>query len=142
VFVEPIARYHSRDLEGLEYGGGRDLLIVTFGNGVHMSLRVAAALRADGYGVTVMDLAWVAPLPVKALVRAAAEAAAVLVVDETRTSGGVSEGVVAALADAWVGVPVARVTSADCYVPLGPAADTVLLQEAEILDSALGLLRL
>jgi 2-oxoisovalerate dehydrogenase E1 component len=46
------------------------------------------------------------------------------------------------LADAWVGVPVARVTSADSYVPLGPAADTVLLQEAEILDAALGLLRL
>jgi 2-oxoisovalerate dehydrogenase E1 component len=142
VFVEPIARYHSRGLEDLEYGDGRDLLIVTFGNGVFMSLRVAAALRADGYAITVLDLAWVAPLPVEALVRAADGVAAVLVVDETRTSGGVSEGIVTALADAWVGVPVARVTSADSYVPLGPAADAVLLHEAEILDAALGLLRL
>ncbi|HET6939968.1 MAG TPA: thiamine pyrophosphate-dependent enzyme [Nocardioides sp.] len=142
VFVEPIARYHSRDFEHLEYGDGRDLLMVTFGNGVYMSLRVAAALRAEGYGVTVLDLAWVAPLPVEPLVRAADGVAAVLVVDETRTSGGVSEGIVTALADAWIGVPVARVTSADSYVPLGPAADTVLLQEAEILGAALGLLRL
>ena len=57
-------------------------------------------------------------------------------------SGGVSEGIVTALADAWVGVSVARVTSADSYVPLGPAADTVLLQEGEILAAARQLLRL
>jgi len=142
VFVEPIARYHSRGLEDLEYGAGRDLLMVTFGNGVFMSLRVAAALRAEGYAVTVLDLAWVAPLPVAALVKAAEGVAAVLVVDETRSSGGVSEGIVTALADAWVGVPVARVTSADSYVPLGPAADAVLLHEDEIRAAALGLLRL
>jgi 2-oxoisovalerate dehydrogenase E1 component len=142
VFVEPIARYHSRDLENLEYGDGRDLLMVTFGNGVLMSLRAAATLRAEGYGVTVLDLTWVAPLPVEALVRAADGTRAVLVVDETRSSGGVSEGIVTALADAWIGVPVGRVTSADSYVPLGPAAEAVLLQEGEILDAARGLLRL
>ena len=162
VYVEPIARYHTRDLfEGDEgwlapfdgstraapgdlvgYGTGRDLLLVTFGNGVFMSLRVAAALRADGFGCTVLDLAWVAPLPVAALVKAASRAAAVLVVDETRQSGGVSEGVIAALVDAGVEAPVSRVTSADSFVPLGPAADVVLLQEDEILKAARRALRL
>jgi 2-oxoisovalerate dehydrogenase E1 component len=161
VLVEPIARYHSRDLfdgdggwlapydassrtalgDVVVSGSGRDLLIVTFGNGVFMSLRVAAALRAEGFGCTVLDLAWVAPLPVDGLLRAAHGAAAVLVVDETRASGGVSEGIVAALADAGVPTPVARLTSADSYVPLGPAADAVLLQEGEILDAARQLLR-
>jgi 2-oxoisovalerate dehydrogenase E1 component len=161
VFVEPIARYHTRDLfEGdggwlapydaatratlgqvVAYGDGRDLLVVTFGNGVFMSLRVAATLRADGFGCTVVDLAWLAPLPVGALERAASRAAAVLVVDETRHSGGVSEAVVAALVDAGVEVPVSRVTSADSFIPLGPAADTVLLQEDEVLAAARQLLR-
>ena len=42
--------------------------------------------------------------------------------DETRRSGGVSEGVIAALADAGYRGAVARVTSADSYVPLGDAA--------------------
>ena len=161
VYVEPIARYHTRDLfdgdEGwlapfdgstraapghvVGYGTGRDLLLVTFGNGVFMSLRVAAALRADGFGCTVLDLAWVTPLPVAALVEAASRAAVVLVVDETRHSGGVSESVVAALVDAGVEAPVSRVTSADSFIPLGPAADAVLLQEGEILAAARRVLR-
>jgi 2-oxoisovalerate dehydrogenase E1 component len=161
VFVEPIARYHTRDLfdgdggwlapydassratlgEVVVSGNGRDLLIVTFGNGVFMSLRVAAALRAEGFGCTVLDLAWVVPLPVAGLLQAAQGAAAVLVVDETRTSGGVSEGIVAGLADAGFPSPVARLTSADSFIPLGPAADAVLLQEGEILEAAHQLLR-
>ncbi|WP_036565547.1 thiamine pyrophosphate-dependent enzyme [Nocardioides halotolerans] len=161
VYVEPIARYHTRDLfdgdqgwlapfdsstrattsDLVGYGTGRDLVIVTFGNGVFMSLRVARALRAEGFGCTVLDLAWVAPLPVGALLDEVAHAAAILVVDETRRSGGVSEAVVTALVDAGVEAPVARVASADSFVPLGPAADTVLLQEDEILAAALALLR-
>jgi 2-oxoisovalerate dehydrogenase E1 component len=161
VFVEPIARYHTRDLfdgdagwlapydassrtslgDVVVSGNGHDLLIVTFGNGVYMSLRVAAALRAEGFACTVLDLAWVTPLPVEGLLQAAHGAAAVLVVDETRASGGVSEGIVAALADAGFPAPVARLTSADSFVPLGPAADTVLLGEGEILDAAHQLLR-
>ena len=162
VYVEPIARYHTRDLfEGdagwlapfdgstraalghvVGYGTGRDLLLITFGNGVFLSLRVAAALRADGFGCTVIDVAWVAPLPIPALVEAAHRATAVLVVDETRQSGGVSEGVVAALVDAGVEAPISRVTSADSFIPLGPAADTVLLQEEEVLLAARQALRL
>jgi 2-oxoisovalerate dehydrogenase E1 component len=162
VYVEPIARYHTRDLfdgdggwlapfdgstraalgDVVGYGTGRDLLLVTFGNGVFMSLRVAATLRADGFGCTVLDLAWVAPLPVPALVEAATRAAVVLVVDETRHSGGVSEAVVATLVDAGVEAPISRVTSADSFIPLGPAADAVLLQEDEILTAARRALRL
>jgi aldehyde dehydrogenase (NAD+) len=60
VFVEPIARYHARDLAPYDagtrarlgdvfaYGDGDDLLLLTFGNGVAMSLRAAARL-ADAY---------------------------------------------------------------------------------------------
>ena len=162
VYVEPIARYHTRDLfdgdggwlspfdgstlaavgDVVGYGTGRDILLVTFGNGLFMSLRVAATLRADGFGCTVLDLAWVAPLPVAALVEAATRAFSVLVVDETRHSGGVSEAVVAALVDAGIEAPVSRVTSADSFIPLGPAADAVLLQEEEVLGAARRLLRL
>ena len=78
-----------------------------------------------------------APLPVRGPGRARpSRALAVLVVDETRHSGGVSEAVVATLVDAGVEAPSSRVTSADSFIPLGPAADAVLLQEDEILAAA------
>ncbi len=158
VFLEPIALYHSGDLheagDGLwsapyagpdawaathvpigsarTHGGGADVTVVTFGNGVPMSLRVAERLRQSGIGVRVVDLRWLAPLPVDDVLREAEATGAVLVVDETRRSGGVSEGVVTALVDAGFGGTIARVTSRDSFVPLGAAALTVLLSEDDI----------
>jgi 2-oxoisovalerate dehydrogenase E1 component len=167
VFLEPIARYHTRDLHedgdgewtasyappdatsagtplgqvGL-HGEGRDVLVVTFGNGVHLSRRAAATLASHGVASTVLDLRWLAPLPVEAVTRAAEEYDAVLVVDETRHSGGVSEGVVATLVDSGYEGRLARITSADTFIPLGPAAETVLLGESDIVDAVHDLLGL
>ena len=64
----------------------------------------------------------------------------VLVVDETRQSGGVSEGVIAALIDAGYRGRIARVTSADSFIPLGDAAAHVLVSEADIERAARRLL--
>ena len=119
VFLEPIALYHTRDLhedgDGLwlapaagdaplgsarTYGDGGDLTILTWANGLRMSLRVARALEARGVRARVVDLRWLAPLPLDDLLREASATGRVLVVDETRRSGGVSEGVLAALVDA------------------------------------------
>ncbi|HTH07718.1 MAG TPA: transketolase C-terminal domain-containing protein, partial [Ilumatobacteraceae bacterium] len=156
VIVEPIARYHTADLHergdggwlsaldasapdahvpigrARTYGEGRDLTIVTFGNGVFMSLRVAARLAARGVSVRVVDLRWVAPLPIDDVLREANATGRVLVVDETRRSGGVGEGVVAELVDAGFTGRIGRVTSKDSFIPLGDAAKLVLLSEAEI----------
>jgi 2-oxoisovalerate dehydrogenase E1 component len=166
VFLEPIALYGTRDLmddgdngwltpyappsrwaethvpigRGRGYGDGRDLTIVTFGNGVRMSLRAAIRLTAEGYGCRVLDLRWLSPLPVDDLLRAADLTGKVLVADETRSSGGVSEGVLAALADGGFTGRVARVASMDSFVPLGDAAAHVLLSEARIEEAARTLL--
>ena len=159
IMLEPIALYHQADLhvEGdrlwldemaTTEGGGAaeigtirryrdgesdpDLTIVTWGNGLWMSLRVAArmACAPDPVRCEVIDLRWIAPLPIEAVL--ASRPRRVLVVDETRRSGGVSEGVVTGLIDREYGGPVARVTSKDSFVPLGDAANLVLLSEAEI----------
>jgi 2-oxoisovalerate dehydrogenase E1 component len=161
VFLEPIALYHTRDLHddgdggwlapypGLDahvplgqarsYGDGRDLTMVTFGNGLRMSLRVARRLASRGIGVRVVDLRWLAPLPAGDVLREAEATGRVLVVDETRRSGGVSEGVVTALVDAGYQGRISRVTSEDSFVPLGPAANAVLLDEATIEKAAVDL---
>jgi 2-oxoisovalerate dehydrogenase E1 component len=152
-FVEPIARYHTTDLqadgdrgwvavadpqaqvpvgEARTYGNGTDLTIVTFGNGVFMSLRVAERLAQRGVGVRVVDMRWIVPLPVDDIVREANATGRVLVVDETRRSGGVGEGVVAELVDAGFAGRIGRVASVDSFVPLGDAARLVLVSEADI----------
>jgi 2-oxoisovalerate dehydrogenase E1 component len=161
VFLEPIALYHVRDLheegDGLwlagdggghvpigsarTYGDGSDLTIVTFGNGLFMSLRVAERLRRSGVDARVVDLRWLVPLPVEDLLREARATECVLVVDETRRSGGVSEGVVAALVDAGFDGEIARVTSEDSFIPLGDAARHVLLSEETIEAAAVKLVR-
>lgn len=152
VFVEPIALYHARDLhepgDGLwtapydavgsgrglrAHGDGSELLVVTFGNGVPMSLR---AMRAAGVDATVLDLRWISPLPADQLAAYASGFDRVLVVDETRRSGGVGEGIVATLVDRGYDGRLARVAGADSYVPLGPASRLVLVTEEEIAEAA------
>ncbi|MGH8964809.1 MAG: transketolase C-terminal domain-containing protein, partial [Actinomycetes bacterium] len=118
------------------YGEGTDLTLVTWANGLRMSLRVAARLERAGIGCRVVDLRWLAPLPVEDVLDAARASGRVLVVDETRRSGGVSEGVLAALVDAGFDGRMARVTSKDSFVPLGDAALHVLVSEAEIEEAA------
>jgi 2-oxoisovalerate dehydrogenase E1 component len=152
VFLEPIALYHQRDLltagddgwlagpaaghvpvgRARRHGDGSDLTIVTFGNGLRLSLRAASRLRADGIGCRVLDLRWLAPLPVEDLLREASATGRVLVADETRRTGGVAEGVISALADAGFTGRVRRVASEDSFIPLGDAAGLVLLSEAAI----------
>jgi 2-oxoisovalerate dehydrogenase E1 component len=157
VLLEPIALYHQRDLHragdrgwlgeypppddtdahipigsARVYGDGMDLTILTYGNGLRMSLRVAARLKEYGIGARVVDLRFVAPLPIADIVRESVATGRVLVADETRHSGGVGEGVVTALVEAGFGGPITRVSSVDSFIPLGDAATTVLLDEAAI----------
>ena len=159
VFLEPIALYHTRDLHadgdggwlapaptahvpigrGRTYGDGADLTLVSFGNGVRMSLRVARRLATGGVSCRVLDLRWLAPLPVEDLLRQASATGRVLVVDETRRTGGVAEGVIAALVDAGFTGAVRRVASEDSFIPLGDAALTVLLTEDTIHEAATSL---
>ena len=95
----------------------------------------------SGTGCRVVDLRWIAPLPVADILREAAMTGRVLIADETRHSGGVSEAVVTALADGGFGGHVARVTSEDSFIPLGDAAGSVLLSEQAIESAARDLLR-
>jgi 2-oxoisovalerate dehydrogenase E1 component len=165
VFLEPIALYHTRDLHadgdggwlagypppstwparhvpigrGRTYGDGADLTLVTFGNGLRMSLRVAHRLAAAAVGCRVLDLRWLAPLPREDLLREARATGRVLVVDETRRTGGVSEGVITALLDAGYSGLIRRVASEDSFIPLGAAAAAVLVDEAAIEAAALDL---
>jgi 2-oxoisovalerate dehydrogenase E1 component len=160
VFLEPIALYHTADLYESgdrawlqplptddhvpigsarvhpgQHDGREDLLIVTYANGVPMSLRAARRLRDQGIDATVLDLRWLAPLPITDIV-AHSRSGRILIVDETRTSGGVSEGIISRLVDAGYRGVIGRVAAKDSFIPLGDAALTVLVSEDEIVSAA------
>src|SRR5262249_35826334 len=128
---------------GVYGGSARDVVLLTYGNGVPMSLRVQRRLEKEGIRTRVVDLRWIAPLPEGAILDHARSAAAVLVVDECRRAGNVSEAIAACILDdpEMRRLPFARVTSADSFVPIGRAADLVLAQEGEIARSATRLAR-
>ncbi|MEM7244881.1 MAG: thiamine pyrophosphate-dependent enzyme [Acidobacteriota bacterium] len=142
-------RLYESDHEFL--GGGpaaekADLTIVTYGNGVRLSLLAARALREKhGKRCTVLDLRWLQPLPTQAIVDAATAASAVLVVDEGRRAGGVAEPVMSCLLENQpVDAPwrCARVTGTDTFIPLGPAANHCLPSTDSIREAAESLLGL
>lgn len=120
--------------------GPRDAptLIVTYGNGVRMALRAAERhVRSAGDPVRVIDLRWLSPLPHVAVREAAQHADRVVVVDECRASGGgIADAIIADLAEQGAVPPggVHSVRALDSYIPIGPAADLVLVREDDILD--------
>lgn len=164
LFLEPIALYHTRGLHQEDdnawlsgatgditttigtartHGDGADLTILTFANGVPMSLRVAERLRRNhGIRSRVTDLRWLSPLPVDDIVREADATGRVLVVDETRHTGGVGQHVLAALVESGYSGRIARVASHDSFIPLGDAALHVLLDEATIERRALDVVQI
>jgi 2-oxoisovalerate dehydrogenase E1 component len=159
MFLEPIALYHTRDLyddgddgwladypssgvalgRARTYGDGTDLTLLTFANGLRMSLRVVRRLASFGIGARVVDLRWLAPLPVDDMIREASATGRVLIVDETRATGGVGEGVLAELLHHGYTGAVERVASRDSFIPLGDAALQVLLSEDTIEAAAIKL---
>jgi 2-oxoisovalerate dehydrogenase E1 component len=163
VFLEPIALYMTKDLHEpgdgkwlapypppgesvpvgeiavYDGGGPPDLVIATFGNGLYMSLRVGKRLLAAGIRVRVLDLRWLHPLPADAVVAHAAEVGRLLVVDECRASSGIADALIAAVVERAPSVRTAKVVGADSYIPLGAAANLVLVQEPEIEAAATAL---
>jgi 2-oxoisovalerate dehydrogenase E1 component len=163
-FLEPIALYMTKDLhedkdggwlcgypppgEFVPFGAPRaygpaqpDILVITFGNGVRMALRAARRLeQSAGARIRVLDLRWLKPLNDDAIVQEADAAGRVLVLDEGRRTGGIAEEVFTLLDERGrAGLPKARVCGEDTYIPLGPAADTVLVSEDQV-DAALSAL--
>ena len=164
IFLEPIALYMTKDLyeagDGqwltayppldrvMPLGEGRvyneaadDLVIITYGNGVPMSLRAARAIEKKlGWKVRIVDLCWLVPLNEASIAEHAKSAKRILVVDEGRHSAGVGEGVITAIVEAGQGAkPLKRVVGVDTFTPLAGAALLVLPCEANIVSAAVAL---
>jgi 2-oxoisovalerate dehydrogenase E1 component len=163
VFLEPIALYHEKDLHadgdgawlsdypeppsvllpgevGVhgEAGPDADILLVSYANGLRLSLQAARRLAEEhDLRARILDLRWLSPLPVEAIRQHAAEVGPVVVVDECRaTGGGVADAIVADLAERHIGKRLGSVRAVDSFVPLGPATSAVLVGVDQIVAAA------
>ncbi|RYH09164.1 alpha-ketoacid dehydrogenase subunit alpha/beta [Tropicimonas sp. IMCC6043] len=157
VFLEPIALYSMRDLleekdggwmclypdpsetlalgeVGIE-GDGTDLAMVTFGNGVYLSNQALPRLTAAGIDARIVDIRWLSPLPKAALTEAVRGCRNILIVDETRHSGGVAEGLMAHFHET-VEARLARLTAEDSFIATGPAYAATMPSADSIAEAA------
>ncbi|RUR00003.1 thiamine pyrophosphate-dependent enzyme [Legionella septentrionalis] len=162
VFLEPIALYMTKDLhetgdngwlfdypaldasipfaEVSTYGKG-DTVILTYGNGYYLSRQAAKILEErHGIMVKIVDLHWLSPLPAEAILRETAKAKRILIVDEGRRSGSVSEGLMALLLEqASSRIKIKRITGEDCFIPLGTSWQYLLPSRDKIIAAVMAL---
>ncbi len=160
VFLEPIALYPMRDLHdagdtgwmtsypapdrrialgdvGID-GSGTDLAIISYANGYFLSTQANKTLKENDIDARLIDMRWLAPLPVDALLEATKGCNNILIVDECRGTGSQSEGLMAMFTEAGR-TRVARVTAQDSFIATGPAYAATLPSTAEIIAAATAL---
>jgi 2-oxoisovalerate dehydrogenase E1 component len=125
------------------YGQGKDLCIISYGNGYYLARQAEKILQAQGIECRVIDLRWLAPLDEKGLIEQAHQCHKVLIVDECRQTGSISEALVTLLVEAQVSdqhQEISRITADDSFIPLGTAAYHVLPSTQAIVDKATSML--
>lgn len=168
VFLEPIALYMIKDLyddgDGLwtsnyvipaeanltsemkikAFGKGRDICIISYGNGYYLSRQAEKILSEKGIGCRVVDLRWLAPLDEQGVIEQALDCKNILIVDECRQTASISEALVTLITEAQMKlneklIPMQRITAKDCFIPLGAAAYHVLPSTLDIVETAISL---
>lgn len=164
IMLEPIALYMTRDLhqegdggwlhqypdpqeptpvlgEPSVHGNGDDLAIISYGNGYYLSRQAEAKLTEQGHNVRVLDIRCLVPLHVDKIIDALGGCKEVLIVDECRRRGSLSEELFTELHERKPGMfTVSRLNAEDSFIPLGKAAYSVLPSTEQIIAQAQRLL--
>lgn len=167
IFLEPIALYMTRDLHQVgdnlwsaeyqhqqqaprlpfgeigQYGQGKCLCMISYGNGYYLSRQAEKRLSEQGIDCTVLDLRYLVPLNEQAIASAAGQCEHILIVDECRRSGSVSEAIYTSLHE-HLGdhcPAILRLNAEDCFIPLADAATLPLPSVEGIVTAALALVR-
>ncbi|CAN5831042.1 dehydrogenase E1 component subunit alpha/beta [soil metagenome] len=124
---------------------GDDLALISYGAYVHVAMRVAERLAADGIDASVLDLRTLAPLDRDTILRVARHCSRVLIVHEDSRTGGIGESVAAIIQEEAfdsLDAPVRIIGALDTPVPYSPPLELVYLPgEDEIERAARNLLR-
>jgi len=119
---------------------GSDLALISYGAYVHVAMRVAHRLAAEGIQASVLDLRTIAPLDRGAVLALARHCHRVLVVHEDSRTGGIGESIAAIIQEEafeWLDAPVRVLGALDTPVPYSqPLEEFFLPGEDAIVDAA------
>ncbi len=118
---------------------GKDVTIVSYGSGVHLSLLAAKDLEKEGISVEIVDLRSLIPWDKEIVRNSVRKTNRVLVVHEDKKTGGFGGEIVSEISSElfkYLDAPVLRVCSKD--TPVGFAKsyeDEILLNKTDIIES-------
>lgn len=143
IFLEPIALYMTKEIAGpipdiqekitlgelgVEEEAKGDTAIISYGNGMHLARLAAKKVKQEqGLSVKLIDLRWLAPLNTQSLYKEIANMTRVLIVDECRKTGSLSEELMTWMVENIHPLPrIHRITAEDCFIPLAGAWEYIL----------------
>lgn len=152
-FLEPKFLYNraearspkGTDTFAIPFGKGRvrrsgsDLSIITYGNTVHLSLRVADKLEAEGHSVEVFDLRSIKPLDVEGICESVRRTGKVLIVHEDHRFQGIGGEVAAVIADQCfmdLDAPIRRCAALDIPIGFSPVLEAATLPQESTIEAA------
>jgi 2-oxoisovalerate dehydrogenase E1 component len=163
VFVEPIALYMTKDLykpkdgkwtfqypdleeeipvgDFTEYGKGKALTIITYGNGLYLSLQAQKDIeRKLKKKIKVIDLHWLSDINIQKIFKAIGTCKNVLIVDECRKTGCHGEGLISQLlTESKKPLNIKLHAAEDSFISIGGAATATLPSKKSIIQNALEL---
>jgi 2-oxoisovalerate dehydrogenase E1 component len=150
IFLEPIALYMMRDLhqskDGLwlnnmpdinealpdlgaprSYGAGKDVALLSYGNGHYLCQQASKHLACRNIAFRIIDIRYLVPLDIHAIVQHLEGCKNIVIVDECRRRGSLSEELYTLLHEAKPEhFRIQRLCAVDSFIPLGKAAYDVL----------------
>ncbi|MEO0413085.1 MAG: transketolase C-terminal domain-containing protein [Pseudomonadota bacterium] len=83
-----------------------------------------------------IDLRWLSPLNIDGVLKAVKDCKNILIVDESRQTGSLSEEILTRLYEEGVTQPMKRLTAEDSFIPLGKAFDCTLPSVEQVVEKA------
>ena len=164
VFIEPIALYMLKDLhvakdskwsfkypnpkeeiplgEFGEYGEGKKLIIISYGNGLYLSLQAKKEIEEKiNNKIKVIDLRWLSEINVYKLLDSFGNCRKILIVDECRRNGCHAEGLMCELLSETKKPLNIRIHAAEnSFIPIGKASTVTLPSKESIIKNSLELI--
>ena len=140
-FIYPKLNDESPIGEFKSYGNGRLLTILTYGNGLYLSLQAQKDIEKKlGKKIKIIDLMWISDINYETLLKEISPCKKILIVDECRRSGCHGEGILTNLIlKSKTSLNIDLHAAEDSFISIGNAATATLPSKDSIVQNALNL---
>jgi 2-oxoisovalerate dehydrogenase E1 component len=124
-----------------EYGKGKVLTLITYGNGLYLSLQAKKEIEKKlKKKIKIIDLRWLSEMNIPKLLNAIGTSNNILIVDECRRTGCHGEGLLSQLvSESKKPLNIKLHAAEDSFISIGVAATATLPSKDSIIKNALEL---